>query len=298
MAGRGEILKNDHEIFLEQKAGKVILQDVSVMRLNYLLLRSHKNSNIYLKSTLFILVLNGTAEIEINFKKYEVASKDILLLSFGHFFKITKLSEDLECLSLYVSKDFVDEMYSTDMMYKRVKYGVQMYQAPVLHLRHTDFNVLKKRLFFIEDIIRTAHRYTKEMTLNALRIFLLDVSNIIENQRGGEEDITPSREEMYFEKFLNLLAQHYRSEHLVDFYAKAIHISPHHLTQIVKRLSGQTVSELVFQLLFSEAKQLLKHPKLSIQQVADELHFSDPSAFGKFFKRKSGVSPKAFRSQG
>lgn len=60
-------------------------------------------------------------------------------------------------------------------------------------------------------------------------------------------------------------------------------------------MTGQTVSDLIFQLIFSEAKLLLQSPAASIQQIAEQLHFSDQSAFGKFFKRKGGISPAEYR---
>ena len=40
---------------------------------------------------------------------------------------------------------------------------------------------------------------------------------------------------------------------------------------------------------------MLKQPKWSIQEVSDQLNFAYQSAFGKFFKRKNGVSPSVFR---
>ena len=48
-------------------------------------------------------------------------------------------------------------------------------------------------------------------------------------------------------------------------------------------------------MLFSEARNLLTHSKLSVQEIATTLNFSDQSSFGKFFKRKAGISPVDFR---
>ena len=84
-------------------------------------------------------------------------------------------------------------------------------------------------------------------------------------------------------------------EHKVDFYAAHLNLSAHHLTQIVKLVTGQSVSDFIFEMLFSEARNLLTHSKLSIQEIATTLNFSDQSSFGKFFKRKAGVSPVDFR---
>ena len=43
-----------------------------------------------------------------------------------------------------------------------------------------------------------------------------------------------------------------------------------------------------------EAKTLLKSGKLTIQQISEQLNFSNQSFFGKFFKRCAGMSPKDY----
>jgi AraC-like DNA-binding protein len=45
----------------------------------------------------------------------------------------------------------------------------------------------------------------------------------------------------------------------------------------------------------TEAKILLRNPSLSIQQIADQLNFSDQSSFGKFFKKHHRMSPLEYR---
>lgn len=74
-------------------------------------------------------------------------------------------------------------------------------------------------------------------------------------------------------------------------------MSPHYLTLIVKHVTGQSASDFIFEMLYSEARNLLTHSKLSIQEIASKLNFSDQSSFGKFFKRKAGVSPFDFRRE-
>ncbi|WP_419870191.1 helix-turn-helix domain-containing protein [Chryseobacterium sp. CT-SW4] len=290
------LVRDDHELFLNPEYKGKLIENMSILHWQRKDLIPFRNSDIYLKSTLFILVLNGTGTIEINFKDYQINQGEIILLSFGHFFTIKALSEDFTGCTLYIGKDYINEMYSGDMLYKRIKYGVRMYRNPVVPLPAHDFNLLKKRIEFAEEVIDTeGHHYLKEMILNSLRIFFLDLTNTLEKLYENKTE-NPSREEIYFRQFLDLLVNHYKTEHKVEFYAQSIPISTHYLTQIVKRLTGQTVSDFIFQLVYSEAQQLLKQPELSIQQVALQLNFSDQSAFGKFFKRKSGVSPKEFRN--
>lgn len=288
--------KNDFETYLKSALLDKKSDFSTVYDWNFRGLKSYYSTDIHLHSTLFILVQNGNATLEINHKKHQIFQNDMVLLSFGHFLKITQLSRDFKCLALYITRDYVEEMYSTDMLYKRVKYGIKMYKNPVLNLNHTEFEILVKRTEFIREIIQNMkHLHRKEMTLNALRIFFLDLSNIIEINELDSDDTKPSMDEIYFQKFLDLLGRYYKNEHLVDFYAHQISITPHYLTLIVKKLSGQTVSDFIYQLLFSEAKILLQQPEISIQQIAEQLNFSDQSAFGKFFKRNSGISPREYR---
>jgi len=291
-------IKTDKELFKRRNEPIENVAKINILHLAPAQLHRHLDANIYLQSSMFILVLYGTAEIEINFRKYEICRGEIILLSFGHFFKIQHFSQDFRCVVLYVGKEYIDEMFSTDMIYKRVKYGVRMYKTPLLKLSAMESDLLLQRLEFVRGIVSNEqHRYHKEMILSTLLIFFLDLSHIIEKEVQEDSGNKQSRDELYFQQFLELLVLHYKIEHYVEFYADKLHITTHYLTMILKRLSGQTVSDLIFQLLFSEAKVLLQQPKLSIQQIAEEFHFSDQSAFGKFFKRKSGLSPKEFRQK-
>ena len=46
----------------------------------------------------------------------------------------------------------------------------------------------------------------------------------------------------------------------------------------MKRVTGQSVADFIFEMLYSEARTLLTHSKLSIQEIASSLNFSDQSS--------------------
>lgn len=271
--------------------------ETSQRRMDFSALEKYRELSLYLKATLFILVEQGNATIEINFKTFEVKQQQILLLAAGHFFKIKSLDEHITIQSMYVTEEYIKEMYSSDMIYKKAKYGAKMFKQPILNLASEESVLLKKRMEFVGEAVRNSdHLFHQEMILRSINIFFLDLSNIIENKTSEAPTKIP-RDEIYFQKFLTILAEFYKERHLVNFYAEQLNITPHYLTLIVKRLTGQTVSDFIFQLINSEARLLLKQPMLSIQEISDLLHFSDQSAFGKFFKRKNGISPKSYRSE-
>lgn len=286
----------DVEIFENMHHFRGVGPKVSSLELNRNGVNTFIKSSVYLKSSLFVLVLSGSARLQVNFKEYSLESNNLLLLSFGHFFMFTQVSEDFRCKCIYVSKEFVDEMFSTDMIYKRIKYGVKMHSRPILPLGREQAGLLQRRMGFTAEMIEELeHNYYKEMILSSLLIFFLDLSNIIEHEPSITQSSNLSRDEIIIQSFIELLADHYKTEHHVHFYANQLHITPHYLTLVVKRLTGQTVADFIFQMLYGEARLLLQQPQLSIQQISEMLHFSDQSSFGKFFKRKSGLSPIQFR---
>ena len=77
-----------------------------------------------------------------------------------------------------------------------------------------------------------------------------------------------NRAEEYFKQFTHLLGEHFREERSVGFYARQLCITPKYLTTLIKRISGQSVSEWIDNYVILEAKTLLKYSTMSIQEIA------------------------------
>lgn len=105
-----------------------------------------------------------------------------------------------------------------------------------------------------------------------------------------------SNEERLMQKFLAEVKTNYRKERKAGFYADRLHISSGHLFTVIKRVSGKSPGEWIDDYVTEEARALLKSTNLTVQQIGQHLGFPSQSFFGKFFKRVTGVSPKAYRS--
>ena len=106
-----------------------------------------------------------------------------------------------------------------------------------------------------------------------------------------------NRAEEYFKQFTHLLGEHFREERSVGFYARQLCITPKYLTTLIKRISGQSVSEWIDNYVILEAKTLLKYSTMSIQEIAYYLNFPNQSFFGSYFKRNTGMSPSLYKAQ-
>lgn len=99
----------------------------------------------------------------------------------------------------------------------------------------------------------------------------------------------------YLVRFQRLVEAHYKEQPNIASLAKNLGITGSYLNTICQQLAGSSALHLLHERLLLEAKRLLTYTNMTISQVADELGFSEPAYFTRFFKRLTGETPKAFR---
>lgn len=104
-----------------------------------------------------------------------------------------------------------------------------------------------------------------------------------------------SRAEQICGQYLSLVELHCREQHTVEWYADQLHLAPKYLSNVVKQTLGTSPNNYIDEAIIRQAKSLLSSTSLSIQQISDLLGFQNQSHFGTFFKRQTGLSPKAFK---
>jgi len=108
---------------------------------------------------------------------------------------------------------------------------------------------------------------------------------------GGE-----SPELRHMRTFEALVRANMRRHWTVADYARAIGLTPTHLSRISRRLTGLPASRFIEARLFQEARRLLAYTRNPVAQVGYELGFHDPAYFSRAFRRHEGTSPIAYRA--
>ena len=163
-------------------------------------------------------------------------------------------------------------------------------------LEEAEMAVAREQFDRLRDKTRErGHYFLREALQNALVGLFIELANIFRHKMGELPTLTLTRKEELFEQFLRLLFEHCKEQHVVTFYAERLCITPQYLSLILKEQSGKSANKWIDDALIMEAKVLLKAPNATVQQVADALHFSDQSTFGKFFKKHMGISPMEYR---
>lgn len=259
--------------------------------------RLRQGKPIYVNAFSYVLVLSGTARLSVDEVGYAVKACDLCVLTPLHLTFFSQMSDSFRCLILCVEKRFVDRMNTMDIQHRIVR-GMNLHLSPVVSLEASDAEVVRQCMENLRrQLGRTSHRYYLEILQNALTGFYLEVDNVLD--RYVTDESTAGGVRQYYaavlQRFISLLMENYREKHTVGFYAERMHYTPQYLTEIVKRQTGRTVNDFIFEMLYCEARNLLNVSDASVQQIAEELNFSDQAAFSKFFKRRSGMSPLEFR---
>ena len=240
----------------------------------------------------YILVETGTAEFVVDCHSYIVGKGDMLLVAPRMSIELMKKSSDFGTCGLCMEPFFFDSLSIGNYVYK------QLYNSShttyVLRLEDSDTGHIRKTLDLMSHYLTSDH--PAEMAGSLVNFLLLQITEIFHSQ-----NVHPAgrvrRSDALFRLFRKLLAENYRKEHELQFYADSLHVSQTYLSRVIRQVSGKTVNNYIAEALYTDARRLLVFTDLTVKEISEQLGFSDQSSFGKFFKKKSETSPANFRDE-
>jgi AraC family transcriptional activator of pobA len=81
----------------------------------------------------------------------------------------------------------------------------------------------------------------------------------------------------------------------ISEYAEQLAVSPNHLSDTIKRISGRSASQLIKEQLIRQATMCLVRSEKSVAEISYLLGFEDSSYFARFYKLHTGSSPSEVR---
>jgi len=120
-------------------------------------------------------------------------------------------------------------------------------------------------------------------------------------RRYEKSTLTVERADTYLQRLIDLMntEKPYMDGSLtLQKLAKALAISPHHLSQTINEQLNQSFVDFINAYRIEEAKRMLVDPEkkhFSILAVSEEVGFNSKSAFNTAFKRHANMTPSEFR---
>ncbi|MCK2215710.1 AraC family transcriptional regulator [Actinomadura sp. ATCC 31491] len=129
-----------------------------------------------------------------------------------------------------------------------------------------------------------------EVMRHLLSVLLLRLAHL----RGGTAGESAGNEA--FLRLQEAVERDFARTHKVADYAARLGYSVRTLTRAAHAVAGRGAKRLIDDRVLLEAKRLLVHTDLPASAVGDRVGFAHPTAFGAFFRRRTGMTPATFRA--
>lgn len=223
-----------------------------------------------------VLGMDGQADICLNLQDYHLEKGCLLLLPSDTILEIKNVSDDARVVALVF------------------RVGINLTDEIVLNALPAEFSRILRMIYLTWDILQLKP-YRRKTIQNLLQSIISDIQYIKDIADESEKHDQSTRTQDVFMQFKRLVHKYCFSERSIPFYASQLHVTPHHLSAIIRKASGHSVMYWINRATIQEAKLLLKTNNAMGYEIADQLHFSSASAFSKFFKRETGMTPKMYQ---
>lgn len=230
----------------------------------------------------------------IDSNKYEIKPPCIFFLSPGQAHRL-ELSKDIDGFIFLFTAEFylVNQTNKNKLLEFPFFFSVSQNNPPLLINNYNDNEFL--RMLFIRGSKETEkNEASSEIIHSILELLLLICDKLY------PDDLTTVHKGkgwIIVKNFLKLIEENYQNNLSITEYAQKLAISPNHLTQMVRQITGKTSIELLQEKLIVETKRLLIHTNLTVSEISDRMSFDDQSYFTKYFKNKTGITPLQYRKE-
>ena len=238
----------------------------------------------------------GSAKIKVDMVEYDLSEPITLIrVMSGQILMVEHISDDFDGVVVIMSNSFVESMLV--YMNNALPFNVATRSNCVKHLSNEAIDLSDMFLKAIHQVLMNQTNPHLDKVLQHVLMAIFYSSEEIRNQLETESGAYTSADAISKE-FMRLVKDNFRSERQLQFYADKLCITPRYLSRVVKECTGSSAADWIERYVVLEARALLKSTSMTIQQISDELNFPSQTFFGKYFKRRVGMSPKLYRRQG
>lgn len=227
--------------------------------------------------------------------EYEITPPCVFFLSPGQAHKL-QLSNDIEGYIFLFTSEFYSlfEFNKNKLLEFPFFFSVNQ-QNPPLYITEEANNIFISNLFkkaVSESII---NKEGNSQIIHAILELILQICSKLYDSKLAIP--TKNKSQFLVKKFLVALEENHMQNHNIEFYASLLKITPNHLTQTIKEITGKTTTQLIQEKRILEIKRLLIHTNLNITQISELMNFTDISYFTRFFKKATQISPLEYRKR-
>ena len=248
---------------------------------------------------LVIICTAGVAQFEYDGHTVQLSKNDFFLLMAHSVVEKFMSSVDFDCRELWFSRG---EMWNMNMYVKNSLADLlPLKHNPKVTLSDVDaalFETYFKQLSY--HIRNSSQLLYPEITHSIVGAFLLEVLSVLRRGNNMLKDnnlINNSglHGRKLADRFVQLVEQSDGRIRRVDEFAQMLNVTPKYLSKLLMDTMHRKPSVIVAFFTLQAIENRLRYTDMTMQQIADDLHFANASFFGKYFKEHSGMTPMEYR---
>lgn len=246
-------------------------------------------------SPYFVIALchQGYIKSYYDMKSVEFHAHDISVMRPGHVIKNRAASDDYSAQLIVITASLhnkILQQYLNHYLATRKSFD----SSPCQHLNEKQYHQVCDIISLLQTTCSIKGFYHDELLTSIIHTLIVLLSSFRHEQIEQQQEV----DNQLSQQFNNAIIEHYRKSRDVSFYARMFHLSPKYFSTLIKQETGISAGEWINRYVVIQAKTLLEQERnLTIQQVADQMGFSEQASFSRFFKRHTGMTPKEYREQ-
>jgi len=242
----------------------------------------------------FCICTQGEIDLKINTIKYKISVGSLFCSAPSTIVHFLNATNDFQMQLVFFEKNFLLTNISDPFIIEKMG----LFQKDLYSIVNTS----KKNTEVLLDIVEKLKEkeinrgvFTQQIIRTLIFYLLLEIAEIIQNTNPNTIAGNDSQINLYL-RFNKLIQKNILKQKSVQFYANLLCISNKYLIEVTKKTTGKTPHQILDESLLKEAFVLLGNPELSVSEIAYKLQFNSISAFGRFFKKQTTISPSEYRS--
>lgn len=230
-----------------------------------------------------IHITNGQITGQVGTDKVNVGKGSVILMMANRIIARNKFSDDLKGFCTIIENTALTKLISNNQFLKL--FGIH----PTIQLKeetHKTVQTLNKLL--LNELNKECTNLDfSNATLQAILLKLLE---------DAKANAQLTRQEEIAFGFQHLIHLHYNENREITFYAQKLNVSDNYLNRCVKQTFQKPPKVFLTEIIIQKSQLLLQDKTKEIAEIAYKLNFSDPSYFGRLFKKITGKTPSEYRN--
>lgn len=250
---------------------------------------------------ILIFCTAGKAQFDYDGQTIHLQENDLFLFFARAVMDNFMCSPDFNCREIWFSRG---EMWDMNMYGKNsLSDLVTLKQNPKVTLGKSDAAKLDTYYQLLcQDMREYAEPDNQSIVHSLFSTFILEILAIMRrcNNSSVEEGTDAAGRlhgKLLADEFVKLVEQSDGRIRRVDDFAQMLNVSPKYLSKLLHRVMARKPSEIIALFTLKAIENRLRYSDMTMQQIADELHFSSASSFGKFVREHTDMTPLEFRKK-